>query len=292
MRLLTYQADGGLALGVLTDEGVLDVAAAASALGAGNLPSSAEAFFKAGNAALPQLRSLVEQARGRMELYRSEAGLRLGPCVAAPCKILCVGLNYRRHAVETGAAIPQSPVLFSKFLNSLAAHGEHVPLPDVTQQADYEVELGVVIGRHARDVSVEDALSYVFGYCTMDDISARDLQMRTSQWLLGKTLDKFQPIGPYTVTADEVPDPQSLRLRTWVNGDLRQDSTTGDMIFSVAEIISYASRHFALEPGDVISTGTPEGVIQGMPEPRPWLKKGDLVAVEVEGLGRLENRLV
>jgi 2-keto-4-pentenoate hydratase/2-oxohepta-3-ene-1,7-dioic acid hydratase in catechol pathway len=201
-------------------------------------------------------------------------------------------LNYRRHAQETGAPIPDTPILFSKFNNALAGTCEPVPLPRVATQYDYEVELGVVIGRRAASVKVEDALDYVLGYCTANDLSARDLQMRTSQWLLGKTLDRFCPVGPYLVTRDEVPEPQALNLRTWVNGELRQNSNTGDMIFSVAEIVSYTSQYMTLDAGDLIITGTPEGVILGMPEPRPWLKPGDEVTVEVEGLGKLVTPLV
>jgi 2-keto-4-pentenoate hydratase/2-oxohepta-3-ene-1,7-dioic acid hydratase in catechol pathway len=220
-----------------------------------------------------------------------EGALQVGPCVPAPGKIVCVGLNYRRHAEETNAAIPETPVLFSKYNNSIAGQGDNVPMPPIAVQYDYEVELGVVIGREARNVSESDALSRVAGYFTANDVSVRDLQTRTSQWLLGKTLDKFFPIGPYLVSADEVPDPQALALRCWVNGDLRQNSNTSDMIFTVAQIISYASQYFPLEPGDVITTGTPEGVAMGRPD-KPWLKAGDVVEVEVEGLGRLHNTMV
>ncbi len=156
---------------------------------------------------------------------------------------------------------------------------------------DYEVELGVVIGTPARNVSEEDALDYVLGYVTSNDISVRDLQTRTSQWLLGKTLDNFLPVGPYLVTADEVGDPQHLGIKTWVNGEIRQDSSTGDMIFTVAQIISYISRYFTLEPGDLIVTGTPEGVAMGR-EDKPWLKPGDEVVVEVEKLGVLKNVMI
>ena len=164
-------------------------------------------------------------------------------------------------------------------------------MPAAASEYDYEVELTAVIGKRTRDVSETEALDHVVGYCCSNDVSARDLQMRTGQWLLGKTLDKFLPIGPWLVTADEVPDPQALGLRCWLNDDLRQDSNTADMIFSVAEIVSYASRYMTLEAGDVISTGTPEGVILGR-QPRVWMKAGDVVAVEVDGLGRLTNRLV
>jgi 2-keto-4-pentenoate hydratase/2-oxohepta-3-ene-1,7-dioic acid hydratase in catechol pathway len=188
-------------------------------------------------------------------------------------------------------AEPDSPVLFSKFNNTLAATGEAIPLPDNAVQYDYEVELGVVIGKQARDVSVEEALEYVFGYFTVNDMSVRDLQFRTSQWLLGKTLDKFFPTAPYLVTSDEVSDPQNLGLYCWVNGELRQNSNTADMIFNVAECISYISQYMTLVPGDVISTGTPEGVVLGMKE-KNWLKPGDEVTVEVAGLGKCVNRMV
>jgi 2-keto-4-pentenoate hydratase/2-oxohepta-3-ene-1,7-dioic acid hydratase in catechol pathway len=213
------------------------------------------------------------------------------PLVPTPQKILCVGLNYRRHAAESGLDEPDTPVLFSKFNNALAAHGDAIPLPPAAKQVDYEAELGVVIGRKARHVSVSDALDYVLGYCTVNDLSDRALQMTTSQWLLGKTLDKFLPVGPYLVTHDEVPDPQNLSVRCWLNDELRQDSNTRDMIYSVAEVISYASQHMTLYPGDLISTGTPEGVILGMAE-KQWMQPGDTVTVEIGGLGRLTNTLV
>ena len=188
-------------------------------------------------------------------------------------------------------AVPETPVLFSKFNNALAGTREPIPLPGNALQYDYEVELGVVIGQEARYVSVEHALKYVFGYFTVNDLSVRDLQFRTSQWLLGKTLDKFFPTAPYLVTADEVSDPQNLGLYCWVNGELRQNSNTSDMIFSGAESISYISQYMTLKPGDVISTGTPEGVVMGMQE-KIWLRPGDEVTVEVEGLGKCTNRMV
>jgi 2-keto-4-pentenoate hydratase/2-oxohepta-3-ene-1,7-dioic acid hydratase in catechol pathway len=218
--------------------------------------------------------------------------LKLAPCIPAPEKIICIGLNYHAHARETKAEPPKEPVVFSKFNNALAAAGEGIPLPVNVQQADYEVELGVVIGKTARNISVEDALDYVFGYCTINDLSARDWQFRSAQWLLGKTTDKFFPVGPYLVTADEVSDPQNLNVKTWVNGELRQEGNTSDMIFPVAKLISYLSEAMTLKAGDIISTGTPHGVILGMPQPRPWLKVGDEMTVEVEGLGKCFNRLV
>lgn len=277
MKLLFFRAAHGAHAGVATSDGVVD------------LGPTSEVF--AGTADWSQvserLSPIVERARTRL----AEADLELEPCLPTIGKLICVGLNYRRHAMETGAQIPEVPILFSKFANALAAHRQEIAIPPETTQADYEVELGVVMGRRAVRVSEDQALDYVAGYCVANDLSARDLQMRTSQWMLGKTLDHFLPLGPYLVTADEVRDPQNLGLRTFVNGQKRQDSNTSDMVFSVAEIISYTSRYMTLEPWDLIITGTPEGVILGMPEPRPWLKPGDELALEVDSVGRLENRL-
>jgi 2-keto-4-pentenoate hydratase/2-oxohepta-3-ene-1,7-dioic acid hydratase in catechol pathway len=296
MILLTFQEGADLRLGVRTSRGVIDVTAAQVALGGeGGVPGTVEALIAGGEAARTALGDLVTRAEGAdasgASWLKDEGALALGPSVPRPGKIVCIGLNYRKHAEETGAAIPTSPVLFSKFLNTVASPDEDVPLTGAAEQYDYEVELAVVIGATAKNVSEGDALNRVFGYSTANDLSARDLQTRTSQWLLGKTMDKFMPIGPYLVTADEVPDPQKLAIRTWLNGELRQDSNTDDMIFPVAEIVSYISRHFTLEPGDVIITGTPEGVILGMAEKR-WMVPGDVVEVEVEGLGKLRNRMV
>ncbi|MBW3632803.1 MAG: fumarylacetoacetate hydrolase family protein [Chloroflexi bacterium] len=296
MILLTFREGGDLRLGVRTTRGVIDVAAAQEVLGGeGGVPGTVEALIAGGDAARTALGDLITRAEGAdaggASWLKDESTLALGPSVPDPGKIVCVGLNYRKHAEETGAAIPTSPVLFSKFLNTVAAPDEDVSLTGAAEQYDYEVELAVVMGATAKNVSEGDALSRVFGYSTANDLSARDLQTRTSQWLLGKTMDKFMPIGPYLVTADEVPDPQRLAIRTWLNGELRQDSNTDDMIFPVSEIIAYISRHFTLEPGDVIITGTPEGVILGMAEKR-WMVPGDVVEVEVEGLGKLRNRMV
>jgi len=287
MQLLTFKAGGALRLGVKTSAGVIDAAMAGEALGV-NVPSTIDGAINGGTADLTALVAKASGVRSAPWLLE-EASLTLGPCVPEPSKIICVGLNYRKHAEESGAAIPTTPVLFSKFTNTLAGQGDSVVLPaGVAEQYDYEVEIAFVIGKTAKSVSVEDALDYVYGYFTADDISVRDLQTRTSQWLLGKTMDNFFPIGPYLVTADEIGDPQTLRLTTKVNGELRQNSNTGDMIFSIAEIISYISTYFPLLPGDVITTGTPEGVAMGMPN-KPWLKPGDEVVVEVEKLGALRN---
>ena len=297
MKLLVFKGKGtGERLGPKIEQGVVDVVKAANTLKIPHVPDTVGVFFADSLRYLPALIRLQTACRSvAADTYPdwllSEETLTLGPCVYRPEKLLCVGLNYRRHAAESGAQIPEVPVLFSKFNNALAGHGEPIPLPSHVHQYDYEVELAVVIGRTARYVSHQKALEAVLGYCSANDLSARDLQMRTTQWLLGKTLDGFCPIGPYLVTRDEVPDPQQLRIRSWLNGELRQDSTTADMIFPVAEIISYISQYVTLKPGDVILTGTPEGVILGRRE-KVWMRPGDVISVEVEGLGRLTNPLV
>ena len=287
MKLLTFHRNNNLQLGIRTEAGVIDVAQAAG--GHAGMPLTMDAVLRGGAQAMAILAGLAKQPEVKWLL--NEQDLQPGPCVGNPEKLICIGLNYKRHAAESGMAAPSSPVLFSKFNNTIAATGESIPLPDNAVQYDYEVELGVVIGKEARYVSVEAALTYVFGYFTDNDLSVRELQNRTSQWLLGKTLDKFFPTGPYLTTADEVSDPQNLNLYCWVNGELRQNSNTSDMIFSVAEIISYISQYMTLKPGDVITTGTPEGVVLGMKE-KKWLKPGDEVTVEVDGLGKCSNRMI
>ena len=288
MKLVTFLKDGEFRSGIAADQGVVDVGAASRAIGI-NAPYSIPLLAETG---LGPLKEIVSQIKGGESWLLKEAEISFGPCVANPGKIICVGLNYAKHAAESGAQIPTHPVLFSKYNNTLAGHNEDVPLiDDVAREFDYEVELCVVMGKTARRVSEADALDYVLGYCTANDLSTRDLQNRTSQWMLGKTSDKFFPIGPYLVTADEVGDPQMLRLTCTVNGEVRQDSNTSDMIFTVAQIISYCSQYFTLEAGDLITTGTPAGVAMGMPN-KPWLKKGDVVEVEVEKLGKLTNRMV
>jgi 2-keto-4-pentenoate hydratase/2-oxohepta-3-ene-1,7-dioic acid hydratase in catechol pathway len=294
MIVLTFEGEDGLRLGVRTARGVVDVREASRALHRDGVPADPSAFFGCGVQALPVLRDLVAratQSRNGAAWLRDEASLTLGPSVPAPGKIICIGLNYRRHAAEAGMEPPAQPVLFSKFGNAVAASGEPVPIPPHASEIDYESELAVVIGRTARRVPTEAALDHVLGYCNANDLSARDLQFLTGQWLLGKTLDKFLPLGPWLVTADDVGDPQDLPIRGWLNGELRQSSSTSDMIFGVAEIVSYVSRHLTLEPGDVIATGTPEGVIFGRPV-KEWMKPGDEFTVEIGPLGRLANRLV
>lgn len=295
MILLTFEQSGTYHLGVKTAQGVLDLAAANQALQIPGLAETPAAFYAAGLDALPALEKFVDQALkdgSRAAWLLDEEKLSLGPCLPQPGKIICIGLNYRNHARESNMQIPPVPVLFAKFHNAIAAPGEPVPLPRVAKKYDYEAELAVVVGRRARYVSEVEALGTVLGYCNANDVSERELQGLTSQWLLGKSLDKFLPLGPYLLTADEAGDPQAWPVRCWLNGELRQDSNTSDMIFSVAQLISFISQYMTLNPGDLISTGTPEGVILGKPQPRAWMKAGDTMTVEVGPLGRLTNALV
>lgn len=296
MKLCTIMKEGAAALGVKTEAGILDVAAALAAQpAAGDVPADVMEVIEGGAAALDALSAYVGQLplAGNPDYVLDEQNVTWGPCVPRPNKIICVGLNYRKHAEETGSAIPDYPILFNKFNNALAGHLDTIAVPKVTSKMDYEAELTIVIGKRAKNVAKEEALDYVFGYCNANDLSARDLQGRTPQWMLGKTLDGFAPIGPYLVTADEVGDPNKLEIKAIVNGEVRQHSNTEDMIFYCDEIVSYISRHMTLEPGDIILTGTPEGVILGYPpEKRVWLKPGDTLTIEIEKLGALTNRLV
>jgi 2-keto-4-pentenoate hydratase/2-oxohepta-3-ene-1,7-dioic acid hydratase in catechol pathway len=267
MILLHYVAENGTRLAMKNPDGVFDAGGA-----------RLEDVLR-GAAPAPSGEPLQEDA------------LRLAPCVPHPGKIVCVGLNYRKHAEESGMPIPEHPILFSKFSNALAAPGQAVALTGVASQYDYEAELVVVIGRRARSVSEEAALDHVFGYCNGNDFSARDLQFQSTQWMLGKTLDGFGPIGPWLVSRDDAGDLDTMPIRCFVNGEVRQDSLVGDLIFGVPELVSFISRHMTLEPGDIVFTGTPAGVASGRPD-KPWLKPGDEVVVEVGRLGRLVNRMI
>jgi 2-keto-4-pentenoate hydratase/2-oxohepta-3-ene-1,7-dioic acid hydratase in catechol pathway len=210
--------------------------------------------------------------------------------IAPPSKIICVGLNYRDHASESAQEVPAQPLLFAKWSNALIGPGDTICLPDFATQVDYEAELGVVIGHAVRNVSPENALEAVAGYICVNDVSARDIQFLDGQWTRGKSFDTFCPVGPRLVPAGDVPDPQALRIRCRVNGDLVQDDSTASMIFPVTQLIAFASRAMQLEPGDLIATGTPAGVQLGRDIPR-WLEDGDLVAVEIESVGILTNRV-
>jgi 2-keto-4-pentenoate hydratase/2-oxohepta-3-ene-1,7-dioic acid hydratase in catechol pathway len=221
------------------------------------------------------------------------AGTKLLAPVPDPRKIVCIGLNYRDHAAESGVPVPTEPILFSKYSTTLIGHGDQIVLPSASHEVDYEAELVVVIGRKGRHISRERALEYVGGYAVGHDVSARDWQLNKpgKQWMAGKTFDTFAPVGPELVTSDEVPDPQNLGIRLRLNGQTMQDSSTSQLVFGVAELIAYLSQIFTLEPGDMIFTGTPPGV--GMARKPPvWLKPGDQVEVEIDRLGTLQNTVI
>ena len=217
---------------------------------------------------------------------------RIGAAVARVETFYAIGLNYAQHAAEAGMEPPKEPILFNKSASCLAGPNDPLTLPKGSEKSDWEVELGVVIGKRAQNVSVEEALSYVAGYCVINDVSERAYQIeRGGQWTKGKSAPGFGPVGPYLVTADEVPDPQALGLRLSLNGEMVQNNFTSDMIFSVAEIIAHMSEFMALVPGDVIATGTPEGVGMGM-KPQRFLRVGDVMELEIDGLGRQRTEVI
>lgn len=285
MKILYYKKGGSYIPGIYTSNGIIDVNYFANEIFDKKFTDTPFC-----NNDIESLKIIAEKGLQLPELMIMENDIIIGPCVPNPSKIICIGLNYRRHANESGMAIPTLPIVFSKFNNTLADYNSDVALGDAGEEFDYEVELGVIIGAKTKNISKKEALKNVFGYCVANDMSCRDLQFLTSQWLLGKSLDNFLPLGKYIVTADEIPDPQNLQLTCTVNEEQRQNSNTSDMIFSVAEIISFLSEHMTLEPGDIILTGTPEGVILGMKE-KNWLKSGDTVTVEIEKLGSCINRM-
>jgi 2-keto-4-pentenoate hydratase/2-oxohepta-3-ene-1,7-dioic acid hydratase in catechol pathway len=294
LMLLNIRREAEYRLGVKTEKGILDVKEAAKILHL-HAPATIDDLLQ--NEDGPSLNRLVDAAvksPAARKTFLKEETLEYGPVVTRPEKIVCVGLNYRQHAVEIGVAIPKQPVLFNKFNNTLNHHNGTIKLPvDFAQKFDYEVELVIAIGREAKAVSETDALSYVAGYATGNDFTARDLQLETGgQWMVGKTPDQFAPIGPYLVTADQI-DPDNLKLECRVNGETRQSSSTGDFIFNTRKMISYISRVITLKPGDIIFTGTPQGVIQGKPKDQQvWLKPGDKIACSLEKLGELKFDLV
>jgi len=288
--LLTMRRHGEYRLGAKTGKGILDVKEAAGLL---NLysPATLDDMLQHNEGASVQ--AVVEAAMKSLraqKLFIKEETIEYGPLVTRPEKIICVGLNYRRHAQEVKLPIPKQPVLFNKYNNSLLGNGGTIKLPSaVATKFDYEIELVIVMGKEASSVPEADALSFVAGYATGNDFTARDLQFDTGgQWMVGKTPDGFAPLGPYFVTAEQI-NPDNLKLECRVNGDTRQSSNTSDMIFNCRQIISYTSARMSLRPGDIIFTGTPEGVIWGMPkEKQVWLKSGDKIACSLENLGELK----
>jgi 2-keto-4-pentenoate hydratase/2-oxohepta-3-ene-1,7-dioic acid hydratase in catechol pathway len=284
VRLVSYRAADGEALGVVYDGRVFP----AADLARGGPRTVADLLADGTDTA--ELHALAVGAHtGAKRPAGALDELDLLAPVPRPGKVIAIGRNYHEHATEEGAAPPTEPLIFAKFSTSVIGHRDPVRWdPAFTRQVDYEAELAIVIGRRARRVRESEALNYVLGYTCGNDVSARDLQFSDQQWVRGKSLDSFCPLGPVLVTADEIPDPQVLRIRCTVNGELLQDANTSDMIFPVARLVAHASAAFTLEPGDVIMTGTPPGVGAFRKPPR-FLRAGDEMTVEVERIGRLVN---
>jgi 2-keto-4-pentenoate hydratase/2-oxohepta-3-ene-1,7-dioic acid hydratase in catechol pathway len=285
MRLATIQGPTGPRLAVEQGGRYIDVQGSDPAL-----PGSLRALLQLGPAAL---RGVADAARGPRAAPVEAANVRLLPPVPDPPKIICLGLNYRDHAAESGAPIPKEPVLFSKYATALIGPEQPIVLPPVSKEVDYEAELVVVVGKRGRPRNEQEAREYVAGYTVGHDVSARDWQLRKDQkqWMVGKTFDTFAPTGPVMVTADELTDPHKLGIRLRLNGQTMQDSNTGQMVFTVPQVLAYLAQVLTLEPGDLIFTGTPPGVGVAR-KPPVFLKGGDVVEVEIEGIGVLRNPVV
>jgi len=282
MRLITFSEGGTTRIGALEEGGVFDLSAAAP-----DLPSEMVAFLEAGDAALDAARAALASGGPHLAL----ADVHLESPILRPPKILAVGLNYADHVAEAGMDTPKHPMIFNK--QSTAAHPPNEPfhLPRASPALDYEGELAIVIGKRCRHVPKERANEVIAGYTICNDVSVRDWQLRVPTFTMGKSWDTHCPLGPAIVTADEVPDPHSLDIRTWVNGELRQSSNTKHLIFNVHTLIEHLSTAFTLEPGDVIPTGTPSGV-GGAMKPPNFLQAGDVVKIAISGLGELENGVI
>lgn len=285
MRLASIDTWAGPRAALLVGDQLLDIHATDP-----NLPGNVRQILEGG----PEMLKAVANLAQRPNAAKQPAGAaKFHAPIVDPRKIICVGLNYKDHAAESGAPIPNDPVLFSKYPTALIGHGQAIILPKVSDEVDYEAEFVIVIGQKGRHIAKKNALDYVAGYAVGHDVSARDWQLKKDgkQWMVGKTFDTFAPLGPYLVTRDEVPDPHALPIRLRLNGETMQNSNTKQMIFSVEELLAYISQVLTLEPGDLIYTGTPPGVGVAR-KPPVFLKDGDVAEVEIEGLGVLRNPVV
>ena len=282
MKIATFRHSGGVPEpGVVLDDRIIGLAVV-------GFPNTLELVETWGSA-----RAIVER---HLQNTRPEDGyplrsVKLLAPIPRPPKVICVGLNYRDHAIESKMEIPTVPTIFNKFPHTVIAPGDEIVLPKNSEKPDYEAELAFVIGKSARHVPAEKAEEYIFGYTIVNDVSARDFQMATSQWLMGKTFDTFCPLGPWIVTADEIPDPHALDIKMTIGGQVLQNSNTRELIFRIPALIAYLTSVCTLEPGDIVSTGTPAGVGFGHKPPR-WLKAGDECVVSVQGIGELRNPVV
>jgi 2-keto-4-pentenoate hydratase/2-oxohepta-3-ene-1,7-dioic acid hydratase in catechol pathway len=281
MKLATFTHAGDTRIGAVEGDAVVDLAAAAP-----NLPRDMLALLEAGPDAMHAAHAALDGGP-RIPL----ADVQLEAPIARPPKFLAVGLNYADHVAESGLETPVHPMIFNKQSTCVVGPGAPVHVPKASHVVDYEGELGFVVGRRCRHVSRDDAADVIAGYLVVNDVSVRDWQLRVPTWTIGKSFDTHGPIGPWLVTADELPNPHQLRLRTWVNGDLRQESNTKELIFDCFALVEHLSTAFTLEPGDVIATGTPSGVGIGMKPPQ-LLVDGDVVRIEIEGIGALENPVI
>ena len=284
MKLITFTSPAGTRLGAVKNNLIIDLPAASD----GKLPADMLTFLQQGDKAMSLAREIL--SRDNLDAFSQpfDENTLLAP-VANPSKIMAIGRNYAAHAHEQKMEPPKSPVIFAKYPSAIIGPNQTITWSDsLTQKVDFEAELAVVIGKTARKVSEADALNYVAGYTACNDVSARDLQFSDKQYTRGKSLDTFCPLGPWLVTADEIANPQSLRLRAILNGQVMQDATTSDMIFGVAYLIAFMSRAFTLFPGDIISTGTPSGV-GVFRDPPVFMKDGDEIIIEVEKVGKLKN---
>lgn len=291
MRLISYRKDGENGVGVRGDDGVIDLTAAQAARDAEPLPTEMPELLSLGQSGLDEARAALEFASGRSDLLLQD--YQLLPVVPRPPKTICVARNYGAHAKEANLDVLEHPNLFIRFPQSLVADGDPIIAPKVSDKVDWEAELAVVIGRSGKHISQEDALDYVAGYTLFNDVSIRDWQLRVKggQFGAGKNFDGSGPLGPDLVTSDEVGDPGNLAIRLWVNGEIKQDSSTAEMIFSVPAVIEFVTKFTTLEPGDVIATGTPSGVGH-FRQPPQYLKAGDSVEMEIEKIGRQTNPVV
>ncbi|UXH45775.1 fumarylacetoacetate hydrolase family protein [Rossellomorea vietnamensis] len=287
MKFVSYAVEGNETYGVEVEGRILDLA------GVDGLPGDLLQGIESGEGFLESVEALLREKGEALSSFAKDEVQWLSPMPTVKRNIMCVGKNYREHAIEMGGEqdIPKNIMIFTKATHTVIGPGETVlHHDDITDELDYEGELAVIIGKKGRGISPEEAMDHVFGYSILNDITARDLQKKHGQFFIGKSLDTTCPMGPFLVTKDEVDDPQNLSITTKVNGEIRQSSNTGQMIFSIPTIISTLSKGMTLLPGDVIATGTPSGVGKGYKPPR-FLRKGDVVEIEIEGLGILTNPL-